>query len=207
MLLPNKSTRDSQGIDSFERAIVYSALLLRQGYFLSEDRSTKDAIQIALSLSGSGENILQNINIRANLLVVNESLLNGGNILSNLQERMQGTVDYLGANINPSLANFLPIIPEPPTVQTLEQYFYWGCQQLLAEDVSNYRRLSLLPIFKGNNNPFTMDCIVSIPFDYRTYLESNNLLGAIGVGESGGDDDDLPFGDEVQLNDNYQLKD
>lgn len=178
MLLPDLATRNAIGIDTFERAVAWSALLLRSAYFASTDRAVQDAIQIGLTMNNTANGFVSNIVIRAVLTVNNEALADGGDILNNLEERMEGSVNYTGFNLQPS-ASGLPITVEPASVTTLEQYFYWASQQLLADDLTKFRSFTIAPTFRGLNNPFTIDNVVNIPFDYAHYLTSNNLIESI----------------------------
>ncbi|WP_324281564.1 hypothetical protein VKI21_06790 [Cyanobacterium aponinum UTEX 3222] len=178
MLLPNSVIRNAIGIDTFERAVAWSALLLRSAYFASSDRAVQDAIQIGLNLNNTADGFVSNMVIRAVLSVTNNALIDGGDVLANITEQMSGSVSYTGANLSPSSGG-LPITEPPAFVDTLEQYFYWASQQLLAQDVTKYRSFTIAPTFRGITNPFTIDNVVLIPFDYAHYLINNNLVGAI----------------------------
>lgn len=202
MDLPSKLIRDSIGIDTFERAIVFSALLLRSGYFANIDNTVKNAVQIALNLNNTADGFVSNIIIRATLEVSNISLNDGGNILLNLLERQEGTVNYTGENLAPSLSG-LPITDDLPEVLTLEQYFFWVCQMLLENDIEGkYKTVVISPVFRGTTDPFTIDCSALIPFDYQTYLNGNNLIGAVTavLGDSS------IIGNETLLSNDYQLR-
>lgn len=180
MDLPSKALRDGYGIDSYERAIVWSALLLRGAYQLSTNSAIKDAVQSTLQVAGTGERLTENIIIRASLLVANETLAQGANILSNIQERFFGVYSWLGGSSLPSIGDFTSIVPEPFSM-SLEQYFYWACQNVLKSNIDDYRKVQIIPIFRGVSNPFTLDCTITISFDYATYLETNNLVSAVGA--------------------------
>lgn len=178
MLLPDLATRNAIGIDTFERAVAWSALLLRSAYFASTDRAVQDAIQIGLAMNNTADGFVSNMVIRAVLTVSNNALADGGDVLANLEERMEGSVSYTGINLGESWGGTL-IDDTPPSITTLEQYFYWASQQLLASDVTKYRSFTIAPTFRGLNSPFTIDNVVNIPFDYGHYLTFNNLVGAI----------------------------
>lgn len=201
MILPSLALRQSYGIDTFERAIVWSALLLRYGYSFSEDRVVKDAVQLSLTMAGVGERFTETINLRVGLQVANEALNSGANLLNNIVERFGGSVDWT-ATTAPASQTGLPITAEPSGL-TLEQYFYWACQQLLATDVENYRRIAITPTFRGFAEAITLDATVAIAFDYATYLLTNNLITAIGGGTTTPVIPD--FGNDYQLNNDLQL--
>jgi hypothetical protein len=204
MDLAPKTLRDAYGIDSFERAIVWSSLVLRAGYILSDNAVIKDAVQLTLQLSGTEVNLVQNIIIRASLLVKNNSLIQGANVLANIEERFFGSLSWLGASSNPSIGDFTPIVPEPPNL-SLEGYFYWACQSVIANDISQYRRIQIIPIFKGTANPFTLDTQISLKFDYATFLETNNLVSAVGATETPIVIVPTAFNNQTQLNNTTQL--
>lgn len=180
MELAPKTLRDLYGIDSYERAIVWSALLLRGAYQLSDSPNIKDAIQMTLQVTGSGERLTESIVIRASLLVDNETLAQGANILSNIQERYFGSYIWIGGTSLPSIGKFIPIATDP-FLMSLEQYFYWACQNVLKNNIDDYRKVQIIPILRGLTNPFTLDCIVTIDFDYATYLQTNNLVSSVGA--------------------------
>lgn len=180
MQLPSKALRDSYGIDSFQRAIAFSALLLRYGYQLSSTNAIKDAVQLAVQVSGTGDTFTQNLVIRVGLTVDNDALNSGGNILNNISERFNGSVDWTGSIASPSIGDYLPMAVEP-TGLSLEQYFYWACQQFLASEVTDYKKVQITPIFRGLTEPFALDCVVTLAIDYVTYLETNSLISAIGA--------------------------
>lgn len=179
MDLPSKILRDVYGIDSFERAIVWSSLILRAGYQLSEDTVIKDAVQITLQLTGTGENLVQNIVIKNSLLIENQSLIEGANLLGNIKERFLGSLDWVGGNCEPSIGDFNAILPDPQNL-SLEAYYYWACQNVLASDINQYRNVQIIPIYKGLVTPFALDTVVRVKFDYPTYLKTNNLVCAVG---------------------------
>lgn len=204
MDLPSKALRDGYGIDSFERAIVWSSLLLRGAYQQSDTAIIKDAVQSTLQISGTGNNLLENIIVRTSLLVNNTTLVQGANILGNIEERFFGIINWLGSSSLPSIGDFVPMIPDPFSM-SLEQYFYWACQNLLMNDVDQYRRVQIIPVFKGLLNPFTLDCTVTVKFDYATFLETNNLVSAVGARETPIVIVPTAFNNQTQLNNNLQL--
>lgn len=203
MDLPSKALRDSYGIDSFERAVVWSALLLRSAYQASDSAIVKDAVQSTLQMTGTGERFTQNIIVRAMLLLDNKSLPQAANLVSNIAERFTGTVTWEGGTSPQSIGAFTPITADPFAL-SLEQYFFWACQNVLKENVEDYKKIQIIPVYKGVSNPFDVNCTVQIPFDYATYLTTNNLITAIGA-------KDIPvvvtanFGNFTQLNNLFQI--
>jgi hypothetical protein len=180
--LIDKTNRNTIGIDSVERAICWSALLLRNAYLQEESKSIKDSFQIAPQIKLIQGNLTPIITIIATIYFDNNSLLEGGNILDNIVEKSTNTVSYNGAILIPSDDNYLPIVDDILPINTLEKYFYWNCQLLLENNIANnYSKVQILPSFKGSNTENKINISVVLNYNFRHYLNTNNLIQSIGI--------------------------
>ena len=191
------------GIDSYARATVFSALVLRHAYYDSDDRNLNDSVQIAIATPNP---TTANLVIRCAVQYDNFALLNNGDVLSNIEERVTGSVLWTGT-ATPSTEP--DVINPPVTVQTVEQFFYWSAQQFLLKDLRRVRSVNIVPIFKGRTT--IIDCIVTIPINYSVFLATNNMLQSIDIvtveeGEAGGGGDSSGgFNNNTALNNETQL--
>jgi hypothetical protein len=180
--LVEKSARDNIGIDSVERAICWSALLLRNAYLQEDNKSIKDSFQIAPQIKLVQGNLTAIITIIATIYFDENSLLKGGNILDNIIEKSNVSVSYTGENLLPADDNYLPIVEDILAVNSLEKYFYWNCQLLLENNIiNNYSKVQILPSFKGSNTENRIKISVILDYNFRHYLNTNNLIQSIGI--------------------------
>ncbi|MGK7893951.1 MAG: hypothetical protein AB4372_10095 [Xenococcus sp. (in: cyanobacteria)] len=172
--LNSQSERNLIGIDTLERALVYSFIMLRTAIIGSENQGVADQrIKI-------GENI-QNIE---NATIALEGQLKydafstnkfGGNVILNLEE-LPGTTPYsLDINCPPS-ANVNPIIPDTPKELTsLEQYIYWSAASLLASLPLDQKNITIAK-FEHNKDGAYIQIKASLPFNYKAYLLGKNYI-------------------------------
>ena len=182
VILIDKIVRDTIGIDSVERAICWSALLLRKAYLQEDNNSLKDSFQIAPQIKLIQGNLTSIITIIASIYFDENSLLEGGNILENIIEKSTNTVSYNGENLLPSDDIFLPISDDILQVNTLEKYFYWNCQLFLEDNIlENYNKVQILPVFKGSNTENKINISIVLNYNFKHYLNTNNLVQSIGI--------------------------
>ena len=122
--LADKNTRDTIGIDSVERAIVFSALLLRKAYLEENTNILKDAYQIAPQSRIINNILSTNITVIGNIFYDSNSLNSGGNVLENITEKSTNESLYTGKNLRPSENIILPIEDDTLAINNLEKYFY-----------------------------------------------------------------------------------
>jgi hypothetical protein len=101
--LANKSIRDAIGIDSFERAIVYSALLLRSKY--GDDFQILPSLKFGLDSETKLLKPELTISVRGKVTVDSLILLKGANILENIKETITGDAIYTRNSLSPSRRN------------------------------------------------------------------------------------------------------
>lgn len=181
MILTPKSERDLIGIDNFERAIVYSALLLRKGLRLAE-LSTNQVV-IYQNLVSSTEGKIVNLTVECKLLFNSSSFLGlGGDFINSIIPFSDANIAYDGDAISPTVNN-RGIIPEEPTeVNTLEKYLAWSLSEWVKFNKAkgeinwdSYGYFSFLeeaspPVFSGK---------VILRFDYANYVNTKNLIASV----------------------------
>lgn len=178
MLLTDKQTRDSYNIDTFERGIVWSALLLRQGY-VTEEGGLKDRVKL-----GTNQRVTEGVlvgTVQSNVLftVAGDVLTDGINLIDNLNIPDIATPAYTGVILPPSNTG-LPVTTEPSNVVSLEQYHLWCCQQLLLSDLLQWYRLITIEVgYRGNSNAYGLTINANIAYNVNVALSSNSLLSAI----------------------------
>lgn len=218
--LPTKNLRDNIGIDSFERLILFSALLLREAY---NDVSNNDAIRDYVKLSIK-EQIVRNTDNRfykQGIIQIdgrfeyNASLYNlGGGFLDSTLELVTGFGLYSGQNLNPSEDIVAPIEDDDPSVNTLEKLFVWASleyQRILnlvpTSDAATLGQVSFKPRLQGTGDRPNFNIKATVEFSLNTFAETNFLLGSVGFN----DNTVLPtFGAQIrsdrQFSSTYQIR-
>jgi len=181
-VLESKGERDARGIDSFERAIVYSVLLL---YKTVKDPNNPINFDNNPFFDSVSFNLPNTNTIEANLaaevvLPIDriEAVSLGGNYLESIG--VYGTTDPNPLDIDcpASTPDFMAIVQEPPEVDTLERYLAWAVNTTKANLVNgNDTANNLSTVFFNDNPTFPRVRIqVKLPVNYRSYLRKNNLL-------------------------------
>ncbi|MBL1208261.1 hypothetical protein [Geminocystis sp. GBBB08] len=169
MILPPKIKRDNLNIDTYQRGIAWSALLLRNAY---KNSDIKDTVQLAVNATPA----IANLVVRVTIEYTDTSLITNANILDNIVEKLVGITEYIETISSPST---LPnITNEPLVVQSLEQYFYWCSQQYLALDTTKANVVKITPVFNQQSKNL-IDCLITLPIKYEVYLTTNNIIQAI----------------------------
>ncbi|MGL5874218.1 MAG: hypothetical protein ACRC2R_17925 [Xenococcaceae cyanobacterium] len=174
----SRSTRDTLGIDTIERSIVLSLLLLRNAC-TSESKSSKyyNAIKISTNVRGSGDTYQATFNATAKIpYQSNLALLEGMNLIRNLKEISEIRVTPQFTPLTP-IKNAPPLPNEPNSLNTLEQYLVWSSQILIN------RLLPIVNVIKMNffeDDPTEPSLIIecSLPIDWGKYMLTNNLIEA-----------------------------
>ncbi len=185
-ILESKSERDSIGIDSFERGLVYATLLLYKAIkdpnnpVPANENPFSDAITFNLR---NVANPTSALNVTANFPVdrIEASEL-GGNYLESLGIFGNTNPNPLDINCEPSSAEFIAILPEPSYVTTLEQYFVWLAHMVKGDlIITNPTTSDVIQTQFINENPDypRLRINLRLPINYRTYLRSNNLICAV----------------------------
>ena len=179
--LISKQSRNDIGIDSAERAIIYSLLHLRDAYLKSDDDSLKDSFKIVIESENNQGNILGKLRATGELYFDNHLLTNGANILDSIIEKAFSQSDYIGRNLIPSEEIITPIQDDIEIVDSLEKYLYWNCQLVLKNDNSKINKINILPRITGNVSENRINIFAQLNFNLTHYLETNNLIESIGI--------------------------
>jgi hypothetical protein len=165
-------------ITSYERAIVFSAMLLGAGDLIDNYQ----AVSITELLD------TQSLPIKALLLVKiaipfkkEESYRSFGGFIKNILEiNLNNPYPLLIANSDISGWNYdkYPLPSTPSWIDTFEEFFYWLItnyqEKLLTNKESTYNFISI-----KNNLNTSIDIEVNIPFDYQKYLIVQNYLESV----------------------------
>lgn len=194
MDLISKAERDDLELNSWERAIIWSALVLRASNVAyaenpgNEDYPYKNAVRINLARAIVDGALTANLRIEATLPYNSvDALGSGGNFLLGLYQFFEGEPEpYVGANCSQLLSYGYKVTPhglnapnEPEYIETLEKYFVWCCWEAELSLLSPLPN-KLLPItvdfFEESTPTATIRVIANIPIDYEAYKDCENLV-------------------------------
>lgn len=175
MQINSYSERKQLNIDTFERAIVYSALLLRS--------SAKSNVSIFLKNIFGSSGMIPYLAIEI-ILPYNQSdfLKNGGDLIESILEISDSFPSYLGKNIAPTVNNSAIIPEEPLIVNNLEKYLCWSVLSwiILAKQhlPSPWENFAYYSILEGAKIP-SFSAKILLEFDYLKYGKINNLIECV----------------------------
>lgn len=172
MLIPSLNT----GIDSYERALIWSAMLLYQGIKDDSNTAKRDTITLVLPKSNTA---IAPFTIEARFEIDRlESVMLGGNFIETILpiNALAPTIDIdCGASEN----SFIPLDPTPDYIDSLEKYFAWLCHIVKAELIENdNEKVSNIEtqFFLENSQFPQIRFKVTLDVDYLCYLRNNNIL-------------------------------
>ena len=176
--LPELAKRRETGIDTLERAIVYSATLLKACYTSNSATSKIDQrIKIAHKIGSNNEaRIIIEANLDFNNII---ALKEGGQILDSLNKNLNIPLLNTEYSCEPSAARE-PILQLSfaANIESLEQYFYYHCSLLKASltDDNGYISISFLEnATEGGIAKIT----ASLPFDFNSWLIDSNYVCSV----------------------------
>ncbi len=197
MELIDKTERDDLEINNWERAIVWSALVLRASNVqhaenLGDDSYPyKDAVRLSLSRKIVDGALTATLKIEATMPYHSvDALSSGGSFLVGLLQfhdeepeiYIESSCSFIaqgGDKVTPE-GNGLP--DDPPYIDTLELYFVWCCWEAelsLLTPLPN----QLLPItvdfFEESQPNASIKVVANIPIDYEAYKQSHNLVCSV----------------------------
>ena len=194
-VLATKETRDLIGIDSWERAIVWSACSLLSAK--SESTTVYDK-NFSVFADQTTAQILISFGMPLDMPLFWASM---GDPDLSLQNITDLTVNYEGEYLSLST----PLETEPPSVNTLEKYFVWANKKLLEYYLKN-------DTDKANNINLSTDLkrsaifvTTTLPYDPIDYSETDSLLSAVVVTSSSSSNVDGLFGNNTLLSNNLLL--
>lgn len=190
-ILESKSKRDALNIDTFERAILYSTILLRKSNITNFPPNNQyyNAVGVAFSKASRTSGT---INIRAKLAYNNQiALLKGENFLESIEPYSQ--VDPGSLLISPKLApsNLYALPTEPADINNLEKYLLWLCYLFTTSlhssninlDPVNFTFTEGTPTVSADGSIVaansSLDVAVVLEYNPILYAEHKNLLAAV----------------------------
>ncbi|BFM40734.1 hypothetical protein [Synechocystis sp. LKSZ1] len=186
-VLPARLSRLALGIDSVERGIVFALIGLKQATLgLPATDPNKEAISLVNTVS-----IVDGVyraTLAAKVVLPFDKTLylqTAGSVSGSVLPVSEAEIDILGTS--PTEEEHFPIPEDPPEIETLEQYLVWLTlfwQQNFASPTLNLVKFTN---FLANN----LVLEYAIPFDYLTYLKTQNLLKAV-LPQISGNEPEIP---------------
>lgn len=187
-ILATKRERDALGIDTFERAFVYAALLLRAANTKPKVEGTSqdpyhNAVRITLDLDNLGQSGVEpTISIQSTIPYESYSSLRASaNFFENLGSYSNTNSNPLTLAAPPTEGNIFPILGEPSWVNTLERYLAWTANNLICGFIflepSNRPPVGL-QILEEATIP-SLQVNGTLKFDINTYLNTGNIIAAL----------------------------
>jgi hypothetical protein len=213
--LPIIADRNALNIDTHERALVYSALLLRKANTTLTDTKYKNAVRVTTSETQNTDlSITAKVIIEAKIPYNSQSALGyGGNFIENLISFSPVNPSFLLTE--PLTSNNTNLGDDPEFVINLEKYFAFHAlqwQKAIINDhtlkVFDYCKVQF---FEEDTTEPSVKLSVSIPYNYSDYVVNRNLLQSINniaVPITYSNNTYSPFiGDATNLDDSYYLGD
>jgi hypothetical protein len=174
----DKSTRETLGIDTIERGIVFALLLLRNAG-TREGKTGKyfNAVRLSVSVRATGNTYQANLSATAKIpYLSNAALLSGMNLIQNIKPISDLTI---APNFNPlTPTNNPPTLPEEPNaVNTLEKYLLYYSQILAASILPVIDRVKISFLEEDPSEPSVLIDYL-LPIDWSKYLLTNNIIEA-----------------------------
>lgn len=196
--LASLDERNSIGIDSFERAIAYSAHLLYSSFSIRETEYNKD-------FSIVPNEATKRINIRIEFPVNYQTFWqSNGNFIIGAANYSTSTIQYLGEYLPPSNGDFITI---PTEINTLERFFVYCVVEFRNYLLANYPSLANNCTYQFNERKRTITINVVLPYEPQVYKDYLDLLLAIRNWKdiTTTSNNNSPFGNDIQLTNDYQL--
>jgi hypothetical protein len=176
--LPSLEIRDALRIDSLERAIVYSATLLKACYINSNQQAVTDKrIQITHRNEKDGAaKIIIRAELTFNMIF---ALRGGGQILNNLAANAEIQILNSTFTCSPSAVS-LPEIPviSAASINTLEKYFYLCCS-LLKASLSADNTAIEISFLEDDKTGGKTTINLTLPFNFLSWLNGGNYVCAV----------------------------
>jgi hypothetical protein len=173
-----KSIREELKIDTIERSIVFSLLLLRAA--ASEGGKTEkyyNAVRLSTNVRATGDTYQANLNATAKIPYSSPlALASGMNLIKNLKTISDSTITPSVGEIAPTID--APELPEEPSsINTLEKYLLWSSQILAASILPVIDRVKISFLEEDPIEPSVL-IDYTIPIDWSRYLLTNNIIEA-----------------------------
>lgn len=161
--LPSKNIRDQVGINTFEKAIIFSASLLMSARQLAGLFDKKN--YISLDYENETIDIAFSLNFDSNYWAT------AGNFYKGIVTMTGVNVEYKG-QVYPNTGLEL----EPSDVNNLEKYFVWSTENLLSLYLKRTTEEKKNINFEIDNVNSAINIFVQLKFNLSQYLKENCLL-------------------------------
>ena len=163
-------------LDTVERAIVWSATLLRASNLAQgADFAYRNAIRISSTLDKSESDYIGLLNLEFNLLYSSEIfLLSGGDFLAAIlpfSNSEKPIFNYACTSTIDGAEN----LAQADNLTTLEQFLFWACWILYASLPLNNSYISF-QFYEENSGGAVAQFKVKLPFDYAAWIEDKNII-------------------------------
>lgn len=177
-ILPSRSERDNIGIDSYERAILYSAVLLRKMALLAGINADD---RISLNTTNAEQ---PKINIQAVLNYTPEEAWGaGGDFFDTIEPltSLNPSGELIPVSPLSELPDFSGLDVDPPWVDNLEEFFVWAAIEIKGrligkgatqENLISYR-------FRPKKKPPSVEISISLPFRFSVWLEDRHFFNSL----------------------------
>ena len=184
MQLISKELRDQIGIDTLERAIIFSLQQIKQGNELLEENKKTSLTNLDYFVENKQDTngLKSTLTIKAKI-PYDRSEFNkrSGDYLQSIQEISTNPVDYKGENLSVTVDNTAIIPPEPEFVDTVEKYFVWASSSWVFQNKNTDTDWLKNGKFSFLDNATTpvYSCELILPIDFDMYGVTQNLLQAV----------------------------
>ncbi len=181
--LPPIADRIALNVDTHERALVYSALLLRKANLTLTDTKYKNAVRVTTSEAQNTDlSINARVIIEGKIPYNSQSALGyGGNFIENLTSFSPVNPSFLLTE--PLTSNGTDLGDDPEFVINLEKYFAFHAlqwQKAIINDglvgIFNYCKVQF---FEEDSIEPSVKISLSIPYNYSEYCVNRNLLKSV----------------------------
>lgn len=211
--LPPIADRNALNIDTHERALVYSALLLRKANQTLTDNKYKNAVRVTTSEAQNTDlSINARVIIEGKIPYDSQSALGyGGNFIENILSFSPVNPSFLLTE--PLTSNNTNLGDDPVFITNLERYFAFHAIQwqkaMLNDGLSGIFNYCKVQFFEEDPIEPSIKISVSIPYNYSSYVINRSLLQSVNnIAVPITVNNYSPFiGDTTNFNDNYYLGD
>lgn len=198
--LESKTIRDSRGINTYERGMLYATLLLITSNISPDNTKVGaanpyyEAIKLSFERGSftkiSNEEGDEKISEIIDPKVIIEaylpydqglSLRTGGNFLEQIKDFGNKDPNPISISVDPDPRPYITIKEDPTWVNSLEKYLAWTATVM---DFSGFYSLEIVRqvaiSYVENSNKSTFIKInASLPYKYEAFLRNRNLLSAL----------------------------
>ena len=181
-ILPSKAERDAIGIDTYERAILYAAMMLRRSFLIDGEKANLKRLSITSAQAKEKNNIL----IEGEFPYSNsQTWEKGGDVFKPVHYLSLGDPSNSfspPSSLIPFGSPYISLSSEPSWVETLEEFFIWLLSQSKASlhlespprhEVISYR------FFDARSPLPIVEVKATLPFDVGIWLRDRHFFNSL----------------------------